>query len=188
MRFEVVTLFPEMVTTVAEFGVVGRAQRKGLMELGCENPRDHTHDVHRTVDDRPYGGGPGMVMAVEPLRSAIRAARDAAVAGTRVGLMSPQGRPIDQRALRELAARYPALDYIAVHAQHPAERAAGLELIDQYPDRDTGRAAVAVGRIGDILAAAKAAFEQIVDKRGRPSAGQVSEQLPLLFARQQSCC
>ena len=104
MRFEVVTLFPEMVTTVAEFGVVGRAQRKGLMELGCENPRDHTHDVHRTVDDRPYGGGPGMVMMVEPLRRAIAAAR-AASPGAPVAYLSPQGECLDQPAAKRLARR-----------------------------------------------------------------------------------
>ena len=100
MRFEVVTLFPEMVTTVAEFGVVGRAQRKGLMELGCENPRDHTHDVHRTVDDRPYGGGPGMVMKFEPLAGAIAAVRERLPQGSPVVYLSPQGRRFDhQRAV-----------------------------------------------------------------------------------------
>ena len=75
MHFDVVTLFPEMVATVAEYGVVGRAQRNGLVALDCENPRDHTSDVHRTVDDRPYGGGPGMVMKYEPLAGALAAAR-----------------------------------------------------------------------------------------------------------------
>ena len=75
MHFDVISLFPEMVATIAEFGVVGRAQRRGLVTLEVENPRDHTSDVHRTVDDRPYGGGPGMVMKCEPLSGAVAAAR-----------------------------------------------------------------------------------------------------------------
>ncbi len=74
MRFEVVTLFPEMIREAVRYGVTGRAIAAGLVELECVDPRDYATDVHRTVDDRPYGGGPGMVMKVEPLRSAIRAA------------------------------------------------------------------------------------------------------------------
>lgn len=103
MQFEVVTLFPEMVTTVAEFGVVGRAQRKGLMQLGCENPREHTRDVHRTVDDRPYGGGPGMVMKYEPLAGAIAAVRKRLPEGSPVVYLSPQGRVFDQAVARRYA-------------------------------------------------------------------------------------
>jgi tRNA (guanine37-N1)-methyltransferase len=103
MHCEVVTLFPEMVATIAEFGVVGRARRNGLMALGCENPRDHTSDVHRTVDDRPYGGGPGMVMKYEPLARAIAAARERSPAGSPVVYLSPQGRVFDQAAASRLA-------------------------------------------------------------------------------------
>ena len=88
MHFDVVTLFPDMVGTIAEFGVVGRAQRNGLVSLGIENPRDHTSDVHRTVDDRPYGGGPGMVMKYEPLAEAIAAARERSPAGSPVVYLS----------------------------------------------------------------------------------------------------
>ena len=134
MRFEVVTLFPEMVTTVAEFGVVGRAQRKGLMELGCENPRDHTHDVHRTVDDRPYGGGPGMVMKFEPLASAIAAARDRLPQGSPVVYLSPQGGVFDQAAARRfaglqgmalLAGRYEGVDERLIESEVDEELSLG---------------------------------------------------------------
>jgi tRNA (guanine37-N1)-methyltransferase len=104
MRFEVVSLFPEMVATVAEFGVVGRAHRDGRFTLGFENPRDHTHDVHRTVDDRPYGGGPGMVMKYAPLAEAVEAARTRVPQGSPVICLSPQGSVFDQAAAMRFAA------------------------------------------------------------------------------------
>src|SRR6516225_2583656 len=75
MRFDVVTLFPALVEHAAAFGVTGRARERGLWSLGLWNPRDYATDVHRTVDDRPYGGGPGMVMLPGPLAAAIRAAK-----------------------------------------------------------------------------------------------------------------
>ena len=106
-RIDVVTLFPEECRTLVSLGVTGRAIRDGRVRVETVNPRDFATDRHRTVDDRPYGGGPGMVMAVEPLRSAIRAARGSATSGTPVSLMSPQGRTIDQRSLNALAARPP---------------------------------------------------------------------------------
>jgi tRNA (guanine37-N1)-methyltransferase len=105
MHVDVITLFPEMVTTIDEFGVVGRAQRRELVTLDIENPRDHTSDVHRTVDDRPYGGGPGMVMKYEPLAGAVAAARERSPQGSPVVYLSPQGRVFDQA----LAKRYAAL-------------------------------------------------------------------------------
>lgn len=103
MRFDVVTLLPEMFEA-ARLGVTGRAFERGQAQLRLWNPRDYTHDVHRTVDDRPYGGGPGMVMKVEPLRAAILDAKRAAPA-SRVAYLSPQGRRFDQRAAAELAGR-----------------------------------------------------------------------------------
>ena len=103
MRFDVVTLLPEMFEA-ARLGVTGRAFERGQAQLRLWNPRDYTHDVHRTVDDRPYGGGPGMVMKVEPLRAAILDARRAAP-GSRVAYLSPQGRRFDQQAAAELAGR-----------------------------------------------------------------------------------
>ncbi len=76
MRIDVITLFPELVEQVTGCGVVGRAAAQGLLELHCWNPRDYTRDAHRTVDDRAYGGGPGMFMKVEPLQDAITAVRE----------------------------------------------------------------------------------------------------------------
>jgi tRNA (guanine37-N1)-methyltransferase len=104
-RIDVVTLFPELVRTVVGSGVTGRAADAGLLELVTWNPRDFALDRHRTVDDRPYGGGPGMVMSYPPLRDAIRAARAAAPDGSRVAYLSPQGRRLDQAGVEELASR-----------------------------------------------------------------------------------
>lgn len=105
MWFGVVTLFPEMFEAVTAYGVTGRAVRNGLIDVRCWNPRDFTLDKHRTVDDRPYGGGPGMLMKVQPLRDAIAAARSAAGEGATVIYLSPQGRRLDHAGVRELAAR-----------------------------------------------------------------------------------
>ncbi len=104
MRFDVVTLFPQMVESMIGSGVTGRAVSNGLVELSLWNPRDYTSDTHRSVDDRPYGGGPGMVMLAEPLRAAISAAREAQP-GAEVAYLSPQGRRLDQAGVSELAGR-----------------------------------------------------------------------------------
>jgi tRNA (guanine37-N1)-methyltransferase len=104
MRIQVITLFPEEFTPLVSLGVTGRGIYSGKVALELLNPRDFAADRHRTVDDRPYGGGPGMVMAVEPLRSTIRAAKDSAGLA-KASLLSPQGRPLDQDAVRELAQR-----------------------------------------------------------------------------------
>ena len=96
MWFGVVTLFPEMIQPMTQLGVIGRAAKQGLLSLGIWNPRDYAHDKHQTVDDRPYGGGPGMLMKIQPLRDAINAAKEAAGAvegdDVKVIYMSPQGR------------------------------------------------------------------------------------------------
>ena len=102
MRFDVVTLLPGLFQVLLDQGVTGRALTRGLAELHCWNPRDYTSDVHRTVDDRPYGGGPGMVMKVEPLRDAIQAARAQAPA-SRVAYLSPQGARLDQAVMGRIA-------------------------------------------------------------------------------------
>ena len=108
LAFGVVTLFPALVEALAAGGVTARAMQAGLVDLRCFNPRDFTRDRHRRVDDRPYGGGPGMVMSAEPLCLATRAAREAL---DREGVrpytvyLTPQGRPVDQAAVRELADR-----------------------------------------------------------------------------------
>ncbi|QYJ83446.1 MULTISPECIES: tRNA (guanosine(37)-N1)-methyltransferase TrmD [Shewanella] len=103
MWLGVVTLFPEMFRAVTDFGVTGRAVSNGLLELQTWNPRDFTHDKHRTVDDRPYGGGPGMLMMVQPLRDAIHAAKAAAGDKAKVIYLSPQGRKLTQQGVEELA-------------------------------------------------------------------------------------
>jgi len=107
MRFDVITLLPELVEAVTQVGVTGRAATRGLIELHCWNPRDFTEDVHRTVDDRPYGGGPGMVMKAESLLKTIRAARTTSLAvnkTAKVIYLSPQGKQLDQTAVREMSA------------------------------------------------------------------------------------
>lgn len=103
MWLGVITLFPEMFRAVTDFGVTGRAVKNGLLELHTWNPRDFTHDRHSTVDDRPYGGGPGMLMMVQPLRDAIHAAKAAAGEEVKVIYLSPQGRKLDQQGVTELA-------------------------------------------------------------------------------------
>ncbi len=103
MQIRVVTLFPELVATATGFGVCGRAVQRGIVALEAVDPRDYTDDVHRTVDDRPYGGGPGMVLKFEPLRDAIRAAKAAVPDGSPVVFLSPQGRRFDQAAAERFA-------------------------------------------------------------------------------------
>ena len=105
MKIQVITLFPEEFTPLIDLGVTGRGIRQGKVRLELLNPRDFARDRRHTVDDRPYGGGPGMVMAVEPLRSTIRVARDATGGKAQVSLLSPQGRRLDQAVVREMAQR-----------------------------------------------------------------------------------
>jgi tRNA (guanine37-N1)-methyltransferase len=130
----VVTLFPEMISAVSEFGVTGRAVKNGLLHIECWNPRDFTVDKHRTVDDRPYGGGPGMLMMVQPLRDAIHAAKAAAGEGVKVIYMSPQGRPLKQDGVKELSAnqklilvagRYEGIDERIIQAEVDEEWSMG---------------------------------------------------------------
>lgn len=129
MRIEFVTLFPEQVMLLTAFGVIGRAADRGLIEFGTVDPREHASDVHRTVDDRPYGGGPGMVMKVEPLRAAIGEARSRLPEGSPCVVLSPQGRLMDQALVRELAG-YPGLVLVAGRYEGPDERL--IELEAQY--------------------------------------------------------
>jgi tRNA (guanine37-N1)-methyltransferase len=104
MKIGVVSIFPKMVRTIAEFGVVGRAMERQLAALHVEDPRDLATDTHRTVDDRPYGGGPGMVMKYEPVAAAIRAAKAALPEGCPVIFLTPAGRVFDQAEAERLAA------------------------------------------------------------------------------------
>ncbi len=99
-----VSLFPDMFSAVTDYGITGRAVREGLLTFESWNPREFTHDRHRTVDDRPYGGGPGMLMKIQPLRDAIHAARASAPGKACVVYMSPQGERLDQSVVESLAA------------------------------------------------------------------------------------
>jgi len=103
MRIDVITLFPEFVDAAARVGVVGRAQERGLLGVHGWNPRDYATDAYRRVDERPFGGGPGMVMLIDPLREALRAARAADPKPARTIFLSPQGTRLTQDKVRELA-------------------------------------------------------------------------------------
>lgn len=131
MRFDVVTLFPEMIRGALSYGVTGRALEQGLADLRLWNPRDYTHDRHRTVDDRPYGGGPGMVMKVEPLRDAIRAARIDTEVPARTIYLSPQGRLLDQQGVIRLG-KWPRLILIAGRYEGIDERLVETEVDEEW--------------------------------------------------------
>ncbi|OOZ41113.1 tRNA (guanosine(37)-N1)-methyltransferase TrmD [Solemya pervernicosa gill symbiont] len=131
MRIDVVTLFPEMVVGGCSFGVTGRAIDRGLLDLQTWNPRDYTTDRHRTVDDRPYGGGPGMVMKYEPLHDAIGAARGSNGEQPHTILMSPQGRQLDQNGVLELLQR-PRLILVAGRYEGIDERVVETEIDEEW--------------------------------------------------------
>ncbi len=101
--FGIVSIFPEMFGPFTQQGVIGRAVKSGLLAVDTFNPRDYTHDRHRTVDDRPYGGGPGMLMMVKPLTDAISAAKQAGGENSKVIYLSPQGKKLDQAGATRLA-------------------------------------------------------------------------------------
>ncbi|GAB1407116.1 tRNA (guanosine(37)-N1)-methyltransferase TrmD [Thermomonas brevis] len=172
MRFDLISLFPEFVAQLAAHGVVGRAGERGLLSLHGWNPRDYAEGNYRRVDDRPFGGGPGMVMLVDPLRAAIAAARAADPAPARVVYLSPQGRRLDQRKVRELAAlprlvllcgRYEGVDERLLQAEVDEE----LSIGDYVLSGGELAAAVLVdavarlldGTLGDAESAAQDSFE-----------------------------
>jgi tRNA (guanine37-N1)-methyltransferase len=177
VRIDVVTLFPELVQALTEYGIPRRAAERGLLQLETWNPRDFTRDRHRTVDDRPYGGGPGMVMLVEPLRDAIRAARQAAGEPAPVIYLSPQGRRLDQAGVRELAQR-PRLILVAGRYEGIDERLIEAEIDEEWSIGDYvlsgGELAAMVlvdavtrllpGALGDADSAGQDSFtEQLLD-------------------------
>lgn len=134
MKIGIVSLFPELIGQVTRFGVVGRAADKGLLELACENPRDHAGERQRTVDHRPYGGGPGMIMRFEPLAAAIRVLRARLPAAVPAFALSPRGRRFDQTLAQSLAAtdgfilvagRYEGIDERVLDAELEAELSVG---------------------------------------------------------------
>jgi tRNA (guanine37-N1)-methyltransferase len=133
MHIEVVTLFPDLVCDALKVGVLGRAIERGIVSVGCEDPRAHTSDVHRTVDDRPYGGGPGMVLKPEPMSKAIDAASVRAPGAPRV-YMSAQGVPFTQALAQEfstlpalvlVAGRYEGLDERVIESRIDREVSIG---------------------------------------------------------------
>ena len=134
LQFDVVTLFPAMFDAVTELGVTGRARERGLYQFVAWNPRDFTTNVHRTVDDRPYGGGPGMVMMAEPLDKALVAARQrqmsAGVDKPRLVHLTPQGRLLDHALVAELA-REPGLVLLAGRYEGVDERLIDRQTIEE---------------------------------------------------------
>ncbi|WP_027148017.1 tRNA (guanosine(37)-N1)-methyltransferase TrmD [Methylobacter tundripaludum] len=131
MRFDVVTLFPEMVAMAASYGVTGRAIERKIVSLSVWNPRDYTHDRHRTVDDRPYGGGPGMVMKYQPLHDAVSDAKKAGGETSKVVYLSPQGKPITQALLAE-ACKVSQLILVAGRYEGIDERFVELDCDDEW--------------------------------------------------------
>src|SRR6478735_7987623 len=134
MRVDIVSLFPEFIAQCAAFGVVGRAQERGLLSLHGWNPRDYAPGNYRRVDDRPFGGGPGMVMLIDPLRDAIAAARAADPVDAHVVYLTPQGTRLTQAKVRELGAlprlvllcgRYEGVDERLIEAEVDEELSIG---------------------------------------------------------------
>lgn len=152
MRFELITLFPDIFSPIYSSGVIGRAVEKGLISINSWNPRDFTHDRHRTVDDRPYGGGPGMLMKVQPLQDAILAAKkqycsgsniEKAIEGnseisdatsqklmTRIIYLSPQGNKLDHKKVIELS-QYDVLILVSGRYEGVDERLINSEIDEE---------------------------------------------------------
>jgi len=162
MRIDVVTLFPEFVETCARIGVVGRAQERGLLQVAVWNPRDYAHDNYRRVDERPFGGGPGMVMLIDPLRDTIAAARAAASEPASVIYLSPQGQRLTQEKVRELAQR-PRLVLLCGRYEGVDER-----LIAKVVDEELS--------IGDyVLSGGELAAAVVIDAIGRLQEGALND-------------
>ncbi len=172
IRFDVVSLFPDFIAQAADVGVVGRARERGLVALQAWNPRDYADGNYRRVDDRPFGGGPGMVMLIDPLRATLAAARAADPAPARVIYMSPQGQRLTQAKVRELAAlprlillcgRYEGVDERLLQAEVDEELSIGDYVLSG------GELAAAVvldavarlqdGALGDAESAVQDSFE-----------------------------
>jgi len=168
VHFHVITLFPEMVEQITAEGVLGRAIKRGIIGLTCWNPRDFTHDRHRTVDDRPYGGGPGMLMKVQPLADAIEAAKQKAGETAKVVYLSPQGQRLNQQKvsqLVELNADTQASGLILI-----AGRYEGIDerLVQQYVDEEIS--------IGDyVLSGGELAAIVLIDAMARMLPGVLGD-------------
>ena len=134
VRFDVITLFPELVQAVTASGIVGRAAKTGLIDLHCWNPRDYTKDVHRTVDDRPYGGGPGMVMKPDCLVATIKAVRTVNLnkaIKTKVIYLSPQGKTLNQAAVKEMSTKQ-GLIFLCGRYEGVDERVLEMEVDEEW--------------------------------------------------------
>ena len=131
MKIALITLFPEMFSALIDYGISGRAIKNGLVQCNSFNPRDFTEDRHQTVDDRPYGGGPGMVMMIEPLRKAISAAKDWAGDDALVVYLSPQGQVLGQQAVNRFATQQ-SLILIAGRYEGIDERLIALEIDEEW--------------------------------------------------------
>ncbi len=161
MRIDVVTLFPEFVQQAAQVGVVGRAQSRGLLSVVTWNPRDYATDRHKTVDDRPFGGGPGMVMLTEPLRTVIHAARHAEGSAP-VIYLSPQGERLTQRKVESLS-RLPRFVLLCGRYEGIDER-----VIDECVDEELS--------IGDyVLSGGELAASVVIDAVGRLQEGALGD-------------
>jgi len=164
LRFTAITLFPEMFNAISDYGVVGKAIDKKLVHLECINPRAFTEDRHRTVDDRPYGGGPGMLMKVEPLEKAIKQAKaNHSLVDTKVIYLSPQGKKLDHRLIKRLS-RQKHLILLSGRYEGVDQR-----LIDQQVDEEIS--------IGDfVLSGGELAAMVIVDSVCRLLPGTLGHQ------------
>jgi len=170
MNFHVITLFPEMIGQLLQYGVLGRAIKQKLISVTCWNPRDFTHDERKTVDDRPYGGGPGMLMQVQPLADAIKAARQAAKqkAGgkPRVVYLSPAGQRLNQakvKTVTEQGEQGQSIIFIAGRYEGVDER-----LIDEYVDEQWS--------IGDyVLSGGELAAAVVIDAMARMKPGVLGD-------------
>ena len=131
MRIAVVSLFPQMIREALDHGVIGRARERGVFAVDCFDPRDYTADAHRTVDDRPYGGGPGMVLMAPPVRSAIRAAAALLPPGSKRVYLGADGRKFEQSMARE-ACRWPGLVLVAGRYEGVDERLIEHEIDEEW--------------------------------------------------------
>ena len=162
MRIDVITLFPEFIAQCAGFGVVGRAQERGLLSLQAWTPRDHAQGGYRRVDDRPFGGGPGMVMMIEPLQACLAAARAADPQMAAVIYLTPQGTPLTQNKVRELAAR-PRLILLCGRYEGIDERLVAAEVDEEIS-------------IGDyVLSGGELAAAVVVDAVARLQEGALND-------------
>jgi tRNA (guanine37-N1)-methyltransferase len=163
MRIDVISIFPQMFEAITGFGIPGRAIKNGLMQLCAWNPRDYATDRYRSVDDRPYGGGPGMVMLAEPLAQAIAAARVAQGRPVNVVYLSPTGRRLDHAAVCEFAAR-PGMILLAGRYEGVDERLIEAEVDEEWS-------------IGDyVLSGGELAAMVIVDALARQMPGALGHE------------